>query len=222
MKPSPEEVLRVLDFLGHELDPSILIGGWATQIRVSGEISVDIDLIIASPGLRQKLRDSLDDYSETHHHSGGMKVRGSFEDVHVDAYIPHESYLGNKLRLDVAVLAEHVDSEEVGGWKLLTLEAHLLTKFAALIDRPDTEKGEKDAREIWSLLQLPHDHKTAISILLAAANSPQELLLESLEEMFQLLPTRAGLNKESRKQIHSQRRVWLDELSRQIRRASPA
>lgn len=219
MKPTADDVLRVLDFLGRELDPSILIGGWATQIRVSGEISVDIDLIIASAELRQKLRSSLQDYSESRHHSGGMKARGSIDDVHVDAYIPHESYLGNLLRLDVAILAKHVDSQEVRGWKLLTVEAHLLTKIAALIDRPDTEKGEKDAREIWSLLQLPHDHKKAISILLTATQCSRDVLLEAVPRMFELLPPRARLNKEARKQIAHQKRVWTDELTRQIRRS---
>ena len=39
-------VIRALvDRLGHDLEPSILIGGWATFIRVGGEISLDIDLI---------------------------------------------------------------------------------------------------------------------------------------------------------------------------------
>ena len=28
----------LLDHLGHDLEPSILIGGWATQFRVGGEI----------------------------------------------------------------------------------------------------------------------------------------------------------------------------------------
>lgn len=42
-------LIKVLDYLGRDLDPSILIGGWATQLRVGGEISHDIDLIIARP-----------------------------------------------------------------------------------------------------------------------------------------------------------------------------
>ncbi len=35
----------LLDFLGHELDPSILIGGWATFEMVGGEISKDANEI---------------------------------------------------------------------------------------------------------------------------------------------------------------------------------
>lgn len=43
---SDEKIRRVLDNVGRDLDPSILIGGWATHIRVGGEISHDIDLIV--------------------------------------------------------------------------------------------------------------------------------------------------------------------------------
>jgi hypothetical protein len=36
-------VIRALvDRLGHDLEPSILIGGWATFVRVGGEISLDL------------------------------------------------------------------------------------------------------------------------------------------------------------------------------------
>ena len=44
----------VLDSLGYDLEPPILIGGWATNARVGGEISHDIDLIITDQ-LRRKL-----------------------------------------------------------------------------------------------------------------------------------------------------------------------
>ena len=38
-------IIRTLvDRLGHDLEPPILIGGWATFVRVGGEISLDIDL----------------------------------------------------------------------------------------------------------------------------------------------------------------------------------
>ncbi len=38
-------IRALVDRLGHDLEPSILIGGWATLFRVGGEISLDIDLI---------------------------------------------------------------------------------------------------------------------------------------------------------------------------------
>ena len=37
-------IIVLVDRLGHDLEPSILIGGWATFVRVGGEISLDIDL----------------------------------------------------------------------------------------------------------------------------------------------------------------------------------
>lgn len=39
---SDDELGRIrglLDHLGYELEPSILIGGWATQMRVGGDVS---------------------------------------------------------------------------------------------------------------------------------------------------------------------------------------
>ena len=60
----------LLDHLGHDLEPSILIGGWATQFRVGGEISRDIDLIINSASLGSTLPRILHDYSEQSHHVG--------------------------------------------------------------------------------------------------------------------------------------------------------
>ena len=48
-------VIRALvDRLGQDLKPSILIGGWATFVRVGGEISLDIDLITSQTS-RHKL-----------------------------------------------------------------------------------------------------------------------------------------------------------------------
>lgn len=45
----PDGTLRALvDHLGYDLEPSILIGGWATYLRVGGPMSHDIDLIIGA------------------------------------------------------------------------------------------------------------------------------------------------------------------------------
>lgn len=107
---SDEGRLRaLLDSLGYDLEPSILIGGWATNARVGGEISHDIDLIITDQSLRQRLPQRLTGYSENQLHSGGRKARGDADGVHVDAYFPYESKLGSKLLLDVEVLTRYVD-----------------------------------------------------------------------------------------------------------------
>lgn len=210
-------ILKVLDYLGKDLEPSILIGGWATQFRVGGEISRDIDLIIQDFSMKKKLKESLADYSENSHHANGLKIRGTLEDVHIDAYIPHESSLGNRLRLSVAKLAEFTDSETVKGWHLLTLEAHLVTKFAALLDRPDSEKGFKDAREIAMLLEKQPSTDTVLSILFEASEISLVEIVSAVEDLFKLLPDRAGLNKSARRKLAELKREYLDRAERLVR-----
>ena len=215
-----ERLQTLVDHLGYDLDPSILIGGWATQLRVGGEVSRDIDLIINSPELRSKLRNVLSDYSENTHHSGGKKVRGEVNGIHVDAYIPHDSILGEKLRLDVAALTTYTDTDIVKGWLLLTLDAHLATKLAALLDRPDTEKGSKDAREVAALLREPVTAAHTIAILLEASNLDPAEVVACVAQAFDLIPDRVRANKELRRTLATQKREWVDEAERQVRRLS--
>lgn len=201
----------VLDYLGHELEPSILIGGWATFFRVGGDISHDIDLIIGSPEMRDRVRAAVSGVSESHHLLG-RKWRGEVEGVHVDVYLPHESELGGRLRLKVEVLAEYTDELGHGDWRLLTIEAHTISKLAVLLDRPDTEKGFKDAREIARLLEQGVDAATACAILAAATSGPVEGLRAHIAMVFELLGPRAGLNKEQRRRIDRMRREWDDAI----------
>lgn len=212
----------LVDQLGHDLDPSILIGGWATHLRVGGEISKDIDLIINSPALRTKLREVLDDYTENSHHSGGRKGRGTVNGIHIDAYIPHESALGDKMRLDVAKLAKYTDSTVIKGWLLLTRDAHTVTKIAALLDRPDSEKGEKDAREIVRLLRDGATAAGSVEVMLDACGGDQANVPGFVSKMFELIPDRADLNKKERRWLADLRRDWVDEAERQYRRLSSA
>ncbi|HTO00070.1 MAG TPA: hypothetical protein VL068_05285 [Microthrixaceae bacterium] len=204
-------LLFVLDYLGHELEPSILIGGWATFFRVGGDISHDVDLIIGSAEVRDKVRASVAVLSESRH-LGGRKWRGEVEGIHVDVYLPHESELGDKLRLKVEVLAQHTDDIGHGAWRLLTIEAHTISKFAALLDRPDSEKGFKDAREISRLLERGVDASTATEILAAATAGPIEELREHVALAFDLLAKRAGLNKDQRRNFDRMRRAWDDAV----------
>lgn len=80
----------LVDSLGYDLEPSILIGGWATQLRVGGEVSKDIDLIINDLSLRTKLREVLGDYTENGHHSGGRKGRGTINGGEATAANPDD------------------------------------------------------------------------------------------------------------------------------------
>lgn len=209
-------VQGLLDHLGYDLEPSILIGGWATQMRVGGDVSRDIDLIILDQALRQKLREILPDYSENTIHSGGRKGRGTKDGVHVDAYIPWESALGRKLRLKVERLIDHTEPAAKKGWRLLDVHAHTATKVAALLDRPDTEKGEKDAREIDRLLRNGADPIKTIAVLLAATGGDPGLIPGYIEQAFDLLPTLASVNKQRRRELAHERRVWVDEAQHQL------
>lgn len=215
--PNDEGRLRtLLDSLGYDFEPSILIGGWATNTRVGGEISHDIDLIITDQSLRQRLPQRLDGYSENELHSGGRKARGNADGVHVDAYFPHESKLGTKLLLDVAVLTNYVDPElKLHGWLMLTLDAHIATKIAALIDRHATEKGRKDARELVALIDSGGDARNVVEVLVAASGGPQEHIIGYIRTMFDLLPKLAELNQKNRRRYANLAREWIEEAQLQ-------
>ena len=209
-------VQGLLDHLGNDLEPSLLIGGWATQLRVGGDVSRDIDLIIMDPGLRKKLRDILPDYSENSIHSGGRKGRGTKDGVHIDAYIPWESALGNKLRLQVEKLVDHTEPAPMKGWRLLDIHAHTATKFAAILDRPDTEKGEKDARASDRLLANGADPVKTIAVLIDATGGDPEQIPGYVERVFELVPTLAAVNKQRRRDLAQGRRIWGDEAEHQL------
>ncbi len=212
-------VIRALvDRLGHDLEPSILIGGWATFVRVGGEISLDIDLI-TSQDSRHKLEQLIDNLSPSHNHQG-RKLRATIDEVHLDIYLPFESELGNTLRLKVEVLAEYPDELSFEKWTLLRLEAHIATKMAALLDRHFSEKGQKDAREILSLLKLEGgDPVIAAEILHRASTVDIEDLPAIIGEAFDLLGTILPLSKPDQKLVAATKKSWIAEL--QLRGIGP-
>jgi hypothetical protein len=218
-RPGDDEIVAVLDHLGHDLDPSILIGGWATHQRVGGDISRDIDVIVVSDEVRGRLHEFISGLSSSTHLQG-RKLRGQVDGVHVDVYLKWESVLGRELRLRVSVLAEHTEPTRMGGWLLLTIEAHTISKLAALLDRPDTEKGEKDARELLRLIESGVDAESAVSILIAATERDRELIPDLLERAFRLIAERSGANKHQRRALDTLRRQWVDSASRLLSRPS--
>ena len=205
-------VIRALvDRLGHDLEPSILIGGWATFIRVGGEISLDIDLI-TSQDSRHKLEQLMTDLSPSNNHQG-RKLRATIDNVHLDIYLPYESQLGGKLRLKVEVLAEYPDELSFEKWTLLRLEAHIATKMAALLDRHFSEKGQKDAREILALLKLEDvDPTVAAEVLQRASTVSIEELPAMIGEAFDLIRTVIPLSKIDQKLIAVTKKTWVGEL----------
>lgn len=144
-----ERSRNVLDQLVSVVPTATLIGGWGTWVRLHGQMSHDIDLIVSHDDLAL-LRPQMVDFS-TSEHVGGKKYRGDFNEIHVDLYVPHQSRLGNKLQLRVEDLAK--ERELVGDYCVLSVEAHAATKMAALLDRPDSLPGEKDRYEIVGLME---------------------------------------------------------------------
>ena len=206
-------VIRALvDRLGHDLEPSILIGGWATFVRVGGEISLDIDLITSQES-RHKLEQLMTDLSPSNNHQG-RKLRATIDNVHLDIYLPYESQLGGKLRLKVEVLAEYPDELSFAKWTLLRLEAHIATKMAALLDRHFSEKGQKDAREILALLKLEGvDPVVAAEVLHRASTVSIQNLPTMIGDAFDLIGNIIRLTKAEQKLVAAARKSWVSALT---------
>jgi hypothetical protein len=211
-------IRAVVDRLGSDLEPSILIGGWATFVRVGGEISLDIDLITSQQS-RHKLEQMMTDLSPSNNHQG-RKLRATFDDVHLDIYLPFESQLGSKLRLKVEVLAEYPDELSFEKWTLLRLEAHIGTKMAALLDRHYSEKGQKDAREILALLKLEGVDPVIAAEVLDRASTLDILNLPTMiGEAFDLIGAILPLSKADQKIVAEAKKSWVAEL--QLRGVGP-
>jgi hypothetical protein len=61
--------------------------------------------------------------------------------------------LGKHLRLRVEQLARQTDT--IDGRRLLSVGAHIATKWAATLDRRCSERGDKDRAELLKLLKEP-------------------------------------------------------------------
>lgn len=214
----PDGTLRALvDHLGYDLEPSILIGGWATYLRVGGPMSHDIDLIIGDDSVRQKLEARLDELTRTTHLTD--KWSGEVEGVHMDIYVPFQSRLGARLRLRVEILREHAEPADDSHqrWLLLTIEAHTISKMAALLDRSASPKGVKDANEILALLRAGVDARAAVEVLADATAGPIEDVPGYVDEVFRLVADRGDTNREDRRWLDGLRRQWLDHATVAVR-----
>ena len=197
--------------MGHDLEPSILIGGWATFVRVGGEISLDIDLITSQES-RHKLESLMTDLSPSNNHQS-RKLRATIDDVHLDIYLPLESQLGSRLRLKVEVLAEYRDDLSFERWTLLRLEAHIATKMAALLDRHFSVKGQKDAREILALLKLADiDPTLAAEVIDRASTVDIQELPNMIGEAFDLIGNIVKLSKADQKLVAAVKKYWVGAL----------
>lgn len=133
-----------------EYPGAILIGGWASWLRLGTLLSHDIDVVLEAHVL-QRVRERLTVTESAH--VGGRKYRAVVDGgIKLDIYVPYQSVLGQRLQLPVETLVPY--AEILLERRVLTVAAHLASKFAGLLDRPDSNPGEKDRSEIWGLLQL--------------------------------------------------------------------
>lgn len=188
---------RVLDQFLRDFPDAILIGGWASWARIGVLQSHDIDAIVG-PELLSQVAEKYGTLTVSSH-IGGTTWRGEFRRIHLDLYVPFQSRLGNRLRLRVEDLLTHV--ERVDGWQLLSMAAHLVTKFAALLDRPESEPGEKDRNEIWRLIQLGIAPE-AVAEVLRASEAPAIQVLAAVSEVFDFMED-LELTRQERRRLRS-------------------
>lgn len=188
----------------HEVVPeAVLIGGWGTWVRTRGPMSHDIDLIVTRPQLAA-LQAQVDEMSESRH-LAGRKWRGTLDGIHLDLYVPHQSRLGQHLALRTERLVVH--TEVLDGWVVLEPPAHLATKLAALVDRPDSAPGDKDRHEIMALLDQGVDSADAVGVVHdASARDPREVT-QLIAQAFDYLGD-LRLDRKQRQTLNQLARDW--------------
>ena len=198
-----EQSRAVLDEVLAALPEAILIGGWGTWARVGGPMSHDIDLIVTRGELAQ-IRRLVDEFSESHL-LAGTKWRGTWRDIHLDLYAPYHSRLGANLQLRVEALVPY--AEVVEGRRVLQVPAHIATKVAALLDRPDSLPGRKDRQELHSLLNLPESSRAPAVIKDASARAPDQVAV-LIDRTFEFLAGESTLNRQDRARLRQLGQHW--------------
>ena len=69
------------------------------------------------------------------------------------------------------------------GRRVLDAPAHLATKLAALLDRPDTLPGEKDREEVWLLLRTEAPDPDQFASVLGASGLQGSALTAAVDEV---------------------------------------
>jgi hypothetical protein len=155
---------------------AILIGGWASHFRVGTPRTHDVDLVL-QPHELDMLAARWPMIKTTHL---GTTWRAEANGIHVDLYVPNQSTLGTRLQLPVSALPPHAVSLE--GRRVLDAPAHLATKLAALLDRPDTLPGEKDREEVWLLLRNEAPDPGQLAAVLGASALEGSALAPAVDE----------------------------------------
>lgn len=204
---------RVLDRFLDDFPDAILIGGWASWARIGVLQSHDIDTIVGPESL-PLIEQRYGDLSVSTH-VGARKWRGAIEGIHLDVYVPYQSRLGARLKLRVEGLVPY--AEVVDGRRLLSIPAHLTTKFAALLDRPDSQPGEKDRIEIWELLARDASPEEVGRVLRASEASGLEIVAV-VRDVFVYLGD-LELSRPDRQRLRALGTTFTDSVERALREA---
>lgn len=203
---SPEQAELSRTVLGEVLAAvpgAVLIGGWGTWVRTGGPMSHDVDLIVGRPEL-VVLESMVDDLSASHH-LAGTKWRATWRSIHLDLYVPYQSRLGANLQLRTERLVAH--QEELGNYRVLSIPAHVATKVAALLDRPDSLPGRKDRLEILQLLEDPAATDAPAIIADASARAPDEVRL-LVGKAFEFLAADPHVKRAGRDRLRRMATQW--------------
>ncbi len=118
----------------------ILIGGWAVFLYSRSLKSKDIDIIVDFDEL-SKIQESY----ELFKNERLKKYEIKFQEIDVDIYVPHYSFLG----VDIAAIKNNIVSRD--GFKLPALEMLFLLKLYVWQERAGTVKGRKDEIDALSI-----------------------------------------------------------------------
>jgi len=99
----------------------------------------------------------------------------------------------------------------VGDWNVLDLAAHVCTKFAAVLDRPESLPGEKDRLEIVDLLQLGVEPDAAASLLREASSHTTFEVATMVDQVFGYLQD-LQLDRRRRRAISEVDKHWRGAL----------
>jgi hypothetical protein len=119
----------------------ILIGGWAIFIWTGKHKSKDIDIIIDY--------ETLSEIQEKYPLSKNDRLKKyeiKFDEFDIDIYLPYYS----KLAIPIEHLKEY--AVKVKGIQTISLEALMILKQAAEIERRNSIKGQKDSIDILTIL----------------------------------------------------------------------
>lgn len=126
----------------------ILIGGWAVFLYTKNLKSKDIDIICGF--------EELDHFKEDHEliKNDRLKKYEIHQDgIDIDIYVPFFSNLG----APVEEISSYVTQRE--GFTILSIEALVITKLRAWLDRGHSLKGEKDKIDIIGMLKVGINYK---------------------------------------------------------------